>query len=312
MSVDVTSPQPTMSFSKEGNTIRQIEQNLIEALAGSGRHDTFEHIAAYRRAFEGYIEVASAQAQPLLRKIYVAYEHVAIHQHKEAFDDVFRRLRDSEQHRKEQEKKLSDYRRQFESMKLEIGNLEREVNVRNELLSQISATYKINVSMVNWITGVESKLGQRTMAEIRTVQKRVTTAYGEAQRVAARGEEEGHFASQQQAEFTSQQAIQEMQAAEQAFADISQLKGIPAIELRAKNKDDGDRSPRRRSSVSVVERPAAVQNPSTPMDDTDLAEVYRLSQRVENIGVDLEANADQEGKASQPKPLWTANRSGEL
>jgi hypothetical protein len=290
------------------DSVNDIESRLVEALAHIPTGDTFSRLNHHRIAFEEYIRIVNPSAKSLLSKIYDTYQEVVFSQHQQSFDALRTRMKESESTLAEQREKERMYRYQIEGLKLEVADLKREVHSRNELLSQISATHKINLSMVNWITGVESKMGQRTMAEIRTVQKRVTAAYGEAQRIAARdgGESGAGGADKQPAD--SQEARTEMRQLEAQLSDLSKLNGITAVELRERTqKKATPTTTQSDDSTQFVNHDAGPSSTSRDLSPTDLsglsyAELYRVSQRVENIGVDLSTDT-KDPIVAQPQPL---------
>ena len=177
------------------------ETRLNEDLSKVSATDEYRRLNAHRLAFSNYIDEQDEPTQVFLRRILTAYESIEVHKFKSSFDEVSERLHAAELVAREAINERNMLQLRCESLELSILNLEKQLNARNELISQISHQYRINTASLNWMTGEVSGSAStaaaapkksRTMAEIRAVQARVALTHNEAMKQSAkenRGEE---------------------------------------------------------------------------------------------------------------------------
>lgn len=169
-----------------------IEVQLNEDLAKISIDDKYRRLQAHRLAMEKYMTLQDESSRSLLRRVFTAYEEIGLHKFSQHIDEITTKLRLSEEVSREAINERNALRQHCEAMRLEILNLERCVQARDELLSEIATTHKINISTVDWIHGgtnnnnnttnamlMSSSSPGRTMADIRAVQDRVATRHSE-------------------------------------------------------------------------------------------------------------------------------------
>lgn len=247
-----------------------INAELSEELAHVSASDEYRQLAAHRTAFDKFLETQDDSSRQLLARILQFYEKAEFHRFREQYLELASKLTVAEKTRKEAVDELTTQKRALDALRLEVDNLRRQLNQRNELISHISSTHKINLSGVNWITGVDSKVG-RTMAEIRTIQKRVVAAYGEAQQRSVK--EDGELISEKETELEDMK--REMMHAETLLQHKKH--GIPRT---------GEAEVKTLASAQQFPLSERKSSPTCNLETT--ADQYLHCQRVDNLSVNLD------------------------
>lgn len=289
-----------------------IEAMLNEDLAAIAAEDKYRRLHAHRLAFEKFLTLQSdPTTQNLLRRILTCYEEIELHQFSQEYETVTQRLHASEEVARDAINERNALRHHAESLRLDIINLERQLQTRDEVLSELASTHKINLSGINWAFGAagggaassggaglfhpptaqthasSSSAGQRTMAEIRTIQDRVAVRQGEAARRDTRDE---HKYSLKQEEEEQQTALIDATSAS-LDRGLHALHGVTAHEL----------------GILAGGQPT--------LSTATIQDTYIHAQRVDNVGCNLErsghlmlpaaAATTHSGQGSMPKSPLT-------
>lgn len=284
-----------------------IEVKLVEALRLLPSDSAYAELAAHRDALEEYIACVDSSSRSLLRRIFEVYDRAALHQCRADYDAVLSRLQTSERSRVEAEERVRELQFVIERQKLLICNLERTLSGRNELLMQLSASYKINLSGLHWLRGDESlqpspniaprdtnnhpigivrktasRLAEgvgtetrphKTLTEIRTIQKRMAAECGMAQ------DDTNNPLPQKKDDDDDEEASAARQL-DAAKGDLSQLCGKPANPARSQ------------APPPPQQPPQIAQHEDREPPALTMTELYSKCQRPEVCGVELEGGAD--------------------
>jgi hypothetical protein len=156
-----------------------IESQLNMDLAHIDDSDQLRRVAAHRHALEKYIVLQEPAAQSLLKRIIRCYEERDGDSFSAVQQQMFRKLQVAEQVGRQAIEERNALRSHVEAMRLDILNLERQLRARTEVISMIAHVHKIDVSGMNWKTGEVRSAVDKTMAEIRADNQRLSLLHGD-------------------------------------------------------------------------------------------------------------------------------------